>query len=274
MPPSRKTAVITGSTRGIGRALAQALLARGINVVISSTKADEARAVATQLGQDAKAGARAGASTLGLGCDVTRAEDVNALWAQTCVHMGGVDIWINNAGLALGGGLMQLSDDDWRTMLDINVMGVVHGCRTAVRGFAQAERAGAIYTLLGAGADGTILPQMSGYAASKVAVTYLMTCLAEEVRDSPVLTGSLSPGLVITEGFLRENRKAGGMSPERRAQVDLIADHPHTVGAWAARIVDTNTEHGRTFAWLTARKIRDRARRPARDILLAYPKLG
>ncbi len=81
-----KTAVITGSTRGIGRAIAQALLARGINVVISSTRADEARAVAAQLGQGAKA------TALGLGCDVTRAEDVNALWAETCVHLGGVDI--------------------------------------------------------------------------------------------------------------------------------------------------------------------------------------
>ncbi|MBT0668223.1 SDR family oxidoreductase [Novosphingobium profundi] len=268
MGPERKTAVITGSTRGIGRALARALLDRGINVVLSSRQADEARAAAEELGRNAEARA------IGLSCDVRRAEDVNALWAQACVQLGGVDIWVNNAGLALGGGLMDLTDEDVRTMLDINVMGVVHGCRTAVRGYAQAARPGAVYTMLGAGADGTLLPQMAGYAASKAAVTYLMNCLAEETRGSPVLTGSLSPGLVITEGFLRENAKAGGMNAQRRAHVNLIADHPRTVGNWAARILDTNTEHGRTFAWLTPRKIRERARRPARDILSAYPQLA
>lgn len=268
MPESRKTAVVTSSTRGIGRALAEALLTRGINVVVSSTNAEEARAVAEEIGRDMPA------SALGLACDVTRPEDVNALWAQTCVQMGKVDIWINNAGLALGGPLMQITDEDMRSMLDVNVMGVVHGCRTAIRGFAQAEHAGALYTMLGAGADGSLVPQMSGYAASKVAVTYLMDCLAEETLGTPVLTGSLSPGLVITEGFLRENRKTGGMPPERRAQVNLIADHPATIGRWAARIVDTNTKHGKTFHWLTRRKIRERARSGRREVLSAYPELA
>lgn len=268
MPESRKNAVVTGSTQGIGRAAAQALLARGVNVVVSGRNLEEARAVAAEIGKGAPAEA------IGLACDVRHAEDVNALWAETCVHLGGVDIWVNNAGLALGGGLMQISDDEMHAMLEVNVMGVVHGCRTAVRGFAQADRPGAIYTMLGAGADGTLVPQMAGYAATKVAVTYLMDCLAEETRGSPVLTGALSPGLVITEGFLREQRKVGALTPERRAQVNLLADHPQTIGRWAARILDTNTEHGRTFAWLTPRKIRDRARRGGRDVLSAYPELA
>jgi NAD(P)-dependent dehydrogenase (short-subunit alcohol dehydrogenase family) len=259
-----KTAVVTGGSRGIGRALAQALLDRGINVHIASSHGDEAAQAAAQLRQDR-------ARAQGSRCDVTDPDAVRGLWDTACERFGGVDIWINNAGLALGGGLIDMPEADVRRMLDVNLAGLAHGCQTALRGWRAAGRNGALYTMLGAGADGTLMPFMNAYASTKAAATYLTRSLAAEVEGTGFVVGALSPGLVITEGFLREHAKMGGhLTPQRRDWVNLIADHPETTGRWAARIVDCNTHNGRTFTWLTKRKIRDRRKAAPRDVLSRY----
>ncbi|WP_285017453.1 SDR family oxidoreductase [Novosphingobium sp. fls2-241-R2A-195] len=264
-----RTAFVTGSSRGIGKALAQALLDRGINVYISSSDGEDARHTARHLHQD-RARAEGGA------CDVTSADAVRAAWDDACERFGGIDIWINNAGLALGGGLVDMPETEVSRMLDINVMGLVHGCQTAIRGWRAAGRQGALYNMLGAGADGTLMPFMNGYATTKAAVTYLTRSLAEEMKHSPslahpIVVGAISPGLVITEGFLREHAKLDAEGARaRRDWVNLIADHPETIGRWAARIVDTNTRNGRIFTWLTPRKIRDRRKGKPRDVLARY----
>lgn len=260
----RRTALITGSSRGIGRALAQALLDRGIDVYVSSSDGEDARRTAKALEQD-RARAEGGP------CDVTSADAVRGAWDDACARLGGIDIWINNAGLALGGGLVDMPEADVARMLDINVMGVVHGCQTAIRGWREAGKPGTLYTMLGAGADGAPMPFMNGYASTKAAVTYLTRSLAEEMKDSAVLVGAISPGLVITEGFLREHARLDTAAAQgRRDWVNLIADHPETIGRWAARIIDTNTRHGQTFTWLTPRKIRDRRMGRPRDVLSRY----
>lgn len=259
-----KTAFVTGSSRGIGRALAQALLDRGIQVYVSSSDGDDAREAAAQLDQGR-------ARAWGGPCDVTSASAVRAAWDEACRRLGPVDIWINNAGLALGGGLVDMPETDVRRMVDINVMGVVHGCQTALRCWREEGRGGVLYNMLGAGADGTLMPYMNGYATTKSAVTYLTRSLAEEVKDSSVIVGAISPGLVITEGFLREHAKLSvEAARQRRDWVNLIADHPETTARWAARIIDENTQNGRVFTWLTPRKIRDRRKGRPRDILSRY----
>lgn len=124
---------------------------------------------------------------------------------------------------------------------------------------------------MGAGTDGRVVPRMIGYATSKAATTFFTRSLAAEAEGTGILIAGLSPGLVITEGFLREHAKA---SPEtlaaRESVVNLIGDHPETIGRWAARIVDTNGENGRIFSWLSADKIRRRRHGKPRDILGRY----
>jgi NAD(P)-dependent dehydrogenase (short-subunit alcohol dehydrogenase family) len=256
-----KTAVITGSTRGIGRAIAEALVARGLRVVITSPDEADARRVAQQWGERA----------IGIGCDVTSSGEVQRLWDEAVRAFGGVDLWINNAGLALtGSSLVGTREDEFARMLDINVRGTLLGCQVAARGMGAAG-GGAIYNMLGAGADGRTVPRMGGYATSKAAVTFLTRSLADELAGGPVLVGGLSPGLVITEGFLREHaRTPADAVAGREAVVNLIGDHPETIGRWAAKITDTNRDHGRIFTWLTSRKIRRRQLRPGRDVLSRY----
>ncbi|HWU02854.1 MAG TPA: SDR family oxidoreductase, partial [Novosphingobium sp.] len=139
-----KVAVITGSTQGIGHALALALRELGYGVVISCADGAEAACVAAEMG-----GVRNG--VVGIGCDVTRADEVQALWEGACEFFGQIDVWVNNAGLALTGQPLALQDEgDMRRMLDVNVMGTLLGTRTALAGMS-ARGGGAIYNMLGAG---------------------------------------------------------------------------------------------------------------------------
>lgn len=262
-----KTAVVTGSTKGIGRALAEALLARGINVAISAPDAAEAERCAASLSTSS-------AQAIGFGCDVTSREQLDGLWQAAAAAFGKIDIWVNNAGLALTGeAVSTLDETDFRRMLDTNLVGTLLGCQVAIAGMQTPG--GAIYNMLGAGADGMPVPRMAGYATSKAAVTFLTRSLTAELQGTRIMVGALSPGLVITEGFLREHARTALIDrPAREKVVNIIGDHPATTGEWAARIIDTNIRNGKVFTWLTKAKILKRAaQQPPRDILSAYRDL-
>jgi NAD(P)-dependent dehydrogenase (short-subunit alcohol dehydrogenase family) len=259
-----KVAVVTGSTKGLGRGLAEGLLARGYRVAITSPNGADSAAVAQDLGEGA----------VGFGCDVAEIAQVRALWSDAVDCFGGVDLWINNAGLALtGAALTELPSDDFRRMLDINVLGTMHGCQVAVNGMRTAG--GAVYNVFGAGSDGRPIDHMIGYSTTKRAVQFLTQSLVEEVRALPVLVGAISPGLVMTDGFLREHARLPH-GPERAARerwVNVIGDHVETLADWACDIFETNREHGAVFEWLSAEKIAARQKdEPQRDILSRYFK--
>jgi NAD(P)-dependent dehydrogenase (short-subunit alcohol dehydrogenase family) len=258
-----RNAVVTGSTRGIGRGLAEALVARGYRVAIASPTASDAREAAAEIGNGA----------VGFDCDVRDAAQVQALFDGAVAAFGSVDLWVNNAGLALTGAeLADLPSADFRQMLEINVLGTMHGCQVALTGM-RARGHGAIYNVFGAGSDGQPVPHMIGYATTKRAVQFLTESLAAEMRGGPVLLGAISPGLVISEGFLREHGRTPA-GPEREARerwVNVIGDHVETVAGWAADIFDTNNDHGAVFAWLSPDKIAARQRdEPDRDVLSRY----
>lgn len=258
-----KTAIVTGSTRGLGRGLAAELARRGYRVVIAAQSAEDSARVAAEIAPD----------VLGLACDVTDAAQVQALWDGAVERFGRVDLWVNNAGLALTGhGLATLPSDDFRTMMAINLLGAMHGCQIAFRGMS-AQGGGRIYNVLGAGADGHPVPGMIGYATTKRALQFMTQSFAAETADGPVLVGAISPGLVMTEGFLREHaRMAPG--PEKMARerwVNVIGDHVETIADWACGIFAADHGHGEAFAWLSPEKIATRQRdEPDRDILSRY----
>ncbi len=265
MTTSKPTvAVVTGATQGLGRAIAGALAQRGCSVVLAGREVDRATREATAIA------ASFGGEAIGLECDVTRLGSVETAWAASIARFGHVDIWINNAGLAATGAtLATLPSADFRAMLEINMLGTMHGCQVAEAGMRR--RGGAIYNVFGAGSDGVPIPGMIGYGTSKRAVQFFTQQFAQEMAGSSVIVGGLSPGLVITEGFLREHAHTpAGSLAAREAVVNLIGDHPATVGGWAARIALTNRRNGRVFRWLTPGKIQRRRAEGPRDILSAY----
>jgi NAD(P)-dependent dehydrogenase (short-subunit alcohol dehydrogenase family) len=262
-----QTAVVTGSTRGLGLGIAQSLLARGVNVVISGPRQEDCDLAVEKLVGQALSGAR----VTGIACDVRDEANVQALWDRAVNASGPVGFWLNNAGLALSAPKLEdLTSEDFRMMLEVNLLGAMHGCKIAMAGMKSGG--GAIYNMLGAGWNGAPVPGMIGYATSKAGLTFMDKSLAQEVEGSNILVGSFAPGVVITEGFFRENAKSPKEGRAARAGVlNIIGDHTETIADWVADTMIGNRTNGQLFSWLTEERIAERrAMSPPRDILSRY----
>lgn len=251
----QRVAVVTGAGQGLGRALARELAAADHLVFGCSPRVS---------------GDEEGVRMIA--CDVTDEAQVQALWDQVQREAGQVDWWVNNAGLALTGRpLAQMAGDEFARMVAVNLVGTMTACRVVIGGMA-AQGSGAVWNMLGAGADGHPVPGMNGYATTKAALTFMTRALAAEAEGQAYTVGGLSPGLVMTEGFFREHARV----PEaeragREAVVNLIGDHPETIAAWIRGELESGHRNGAILTWLTAEKIAERrAEQPPRNILSAY----
>src|SRR5271154_519224 len=181
-----KIAVVTGAGSGIGRAIALRLASEGAIVHCVDLNKDSADAVARECGKG-----------VGHQVDVTNADAVKML-AETLFAGGSrVDILINNAGIAHAGKIVDCEIEDWRRLLDVNVMGVVHGVHAFLpRMLAQKTPGHIVNTASGAGLFAN--PGMGPYCASKHAIVGLSQVLAAELHDSPIDVTILCPGIVNT----------------------------------------------------------------------------
>jgi 3-oxoacyl-[acyl-carrier protein] reductase len=177
-----KTALVTGASRGIGRAIAQELAAGGASVVIGYRSGkDEAEALAAEIG------ARA------VQADVSSAEDA----ARLVEEAGDLDILVNNAGLTRDGLLARMSDDDWRTVIDTNLSSVFYTCRAVTRPMMK-KRGGSIVNISSiVGVHGNW--GQTNYAASKAGIIGFTKSLARELGSRGVRANVVAPGYVKTQ---------------------------------------------------------------------------
>ena len=177
-----KTALVTGASRGIGRAIASELAAGGATVVIGYRSGkDEAEALAAELGGRA------------IQADVSSAEDAARLIAEA----GDLDILVNNAGLTRDGLLARMSDDDWRTVIETNLSSVFYTCRAVCRPMMK-KRAGAIVNVSSiVGVHGNW--GQTNYAASKAGIIGFTKSLAKELGSRNVRANVVAPGYVKTQ---------------------------------------------------------------------------
>jgi NAD(P)-dependent dehydrogenase (short-subunit alcohol dehydrogenase family) len=189
-----KVVVVTGSARGIGRAIAEACAAAGADVVVSSRS--EA-AVAETVNALAAAGLRSS----GLACDVRSADDLEALASHTLEVWGAIDVWVNNAGVSAGyRPFDELEADEIAEIVEVNLTGTALGSAIALREFR--ERGGVLLNLAGRGYRGEATPHTALYAATKAAVASLTRSLAAENLDRPgVHVHALVPGMVPTDFY-------------------------------------------------------------------------
>lgn len=247
----RKRIVITGSTRGLGLCLAREFLSRGSAVMVSGRTAAAVEAALAEL----RAGFP-GADVHGFPCDVGIYGQVEALWVEAAKRLGGVDHWINNAGIAQPTvPIWDLDPERMESVIRTDLLGVLHGARAAMRGMI-AQGGGAIWFMEGHGSDGRIMKGLSVYGASKHALRYVARALSVEARGTGVLVGALSPGLMITDFTMGQLDKSDRGAWERTRRVfNIIADRPETVASFLAPRILSAKKSGTLIAWLTGPKI-------------------
>jgi NAD(P)-dependent dehydrogenase (short-subunit alcohol dehydrogenase family) len=242
------TIVITGSTRGIGLGLARAFLERGHNVMVSS------RGEAAVNGALDELSPLGGGRVAGQACDVTDSTEVQRLWDRTVSAFGSVDVWINNAGTSgPRRDVVDLSDADVASVVATNLTGTINGMRVALRGMSAQGR-GKVFNFEGFGSDGMSAPGLSVYGATKCAISYLTKSTNKELKGSPVLLGTISPGIVVTD-LLDDARDADAATWARTKRLyNILGDRVETVAPWIAEQVLSADKPGAAIKWLTTPK--------------------
>lgn len=206
-----KKAIITGGGRGIGKAIAEALAAEGAHVGLIGRSEEHIKAVTENLGEVKTAYAAA---------DVSSLEDVTAAVNKVKEELGGIDILINNAGIAKFGGFMDLDPEEWKHIIDVNLMGVYNVTRAVLPDLIEQKSGDIINISSTAGQKGA--PATSAYSASKFGVLGLTESLAMEVRKHNIRVTALTPSTVATD-LAFENKLTDG-NPEKVMQSEDIAE--------------------------------------------------
>jgi 3-oxoacyl-[acyl-carrier protein] reductase len=184
---SGKVAFVTGSTRGIGLAIARALHGARAKVAIVGRDADRARTVAAELGE----------RTTGVGCDVAVAEQVEKALAAAESALGPIDVLVNNAGLTRDNILLRLTDADWDAVLDANLKGAFHTTRAVIKGMMK-RRSGRIINVTSiVGLVGN--KGQANYAASKAGLVGFTKSVAKEYAGRGILANCIAPGYIDTD---------------------------------------------------------------------------
>ncbi len=195
----KKKALITGASGGMGGEIAKILHAAGATVALSGTRVEPLQAFAAGLGDRAHV----------LACKLSEAEAGTALPKQAAEGMGSVDILVNNAGVTRDNLFMRMSDDEWGSVLDINLTSTMRLCKGVLRGMMKARWGRIINVSSIIGATGN--PGQANYAASKAGVVAMSKSLAYEVATRGITVNCVAPGFITTAmtDKLTDDQKSG-----------------------------------------------------------------
>ena len=185
-----KVALVTGAGKGIGKAIALALAAEGVNVGLTARTEKDVKAVADEI---SRLGVKAAFAT----ADVSNRPEVEKAVEKLQSQLGPVDILINNAGTATFGGFLELEPEVWENQIKVNVLGVYYTTRAVLPQMIERKTGDIINISSTAGKSGS--PVTSAYAASKFAVFGLSESLMQEVRKHNIRVTALAPSTVVTE---------------------------------------------------------------------------
>jgi 3-oxoacyl-[acyl-carrier protein] reductase len=182
-----RLALVTGSTRGIGRAIASTLVACGARVAVVGRDRERAEAVAAELGESAR----------GFACDVSDSASILALIEEVERTFGGIDVLVNNAGVTRDNIMLRLKDDDWDAVLDANLRGAFVAIRAVTRGMMKRRWGRIINISSVVGLTGN--RGQVNYAASKAGLIGLTKSVAKELASRNILANCVAPGFIETD---------------------------------------------------------------------------
>ncbi|GAA3872933.1 3-oxoacyl-ACP reductase FabG [Celeribacter arenosi] len=181
-----KNALITGASGGIGGAIATALHSAGATVALSGTRIEPLQELAAELGE----------RTHVLTCNLSDKEAVEALPKQAAEVMGSVDVLVNNAGITRDQLFMRMSDDDWDSVINVNLTSTMRLCKGVLRGMMKARWGRIVNISSIVGATGN--PGQGNYAASKAGMVGMSKSLAYEVATRGITVNCVAPGFIET----------------------------------------------------------------------------
>ena len=215
---TNKTAIVTGGTKGIGYAIARALVIAGADVSISARDENEVDNIAGELN------IWGSGRCVGFVCDVRDEAQVKSFFVSTVEKLGGVDILVNNAGIGIFAPVESTSGDAFRAVIETNLCGVFYCCHEAIP--LMKKRGGGYIINISSLAGANPHPKMAAYNASKFALNGFSEALMQEVRHDNIKVSYIMPGSVNTEfgGDEPSDEKSWQLQPEDIASVvmDLL----------------------------------------------------
>ena len=243
----KKTVVITGGTRGIGLGMAKEFLSRGHNVVITGTSEESVARGLKDIGENS--------DVIGVPCLVENTDSIEKVWDKAIKRFSTVDVWINNAGAATSrNGLEELSYDEITRTIDTNLTGTILATRI-VSARMLKQGSGQIYMFEGFGSNGQLQKGISVYGSTKRALRYFTAAAANEFKDTPIVIGSISPGIVTTDLLLRSSKSSEKDWEKAKKVLNVLADRAEVVTPWLVDEVLKNNKNGAKIAWLTTIKV-------------------
>ena len=191
-----RRAVVTGGAQGLGKAIAARLAEAGADLLIVDLNEEPARAAAAELAE------KYGVTAIGTRADVSDTATVTAAADLAVTELGGLDIWVNNAGLFPNAPVLDMPDEMWDRTFDVNARGVFLGSREAARRMAADGSGGVIVNIISTAGFQVVFPGMAAYVSSKHAALGLTKSLAVDLAPFGVRVLGVAPSFVPTEGNL------------------------------------------------------------------------
>ncbi|CAK7337399.1 unnamed protein product [Dovyalis caffra] len=253
-----RNVVITGSTRGLGKALAREFLLSGDHVVVASRSPESVDKTIRELEENLQEGMissstrtrLAHAKVVGMACDVCEPSDVQKLANFAVNEFGSIDIWINNAGANKGfRPLLQFTDEDIKQIVSTNLVGSILCTQEAMRVMMNQPKGGHIFNMDGAGSGGSSTPLTAVYGSTKCGLRQLQASLLKECKRSKVGVHTASPGMVLTELLL------SGSTLKNKQMFNIICELPETVARTLVPRMRVVKGTGKAINYLTPPRI-------------------
>lgn len=235
--------VITGSTKGIGLALAEEFLKSGDRILISSSTIFN---VSTTLEKFTKTHSN---QVIAKQCDVRNYQDLEKLGNYALDQWGSIDIWINNAGVNSSfKPLIEINPDEIEKIVSTNSIGTIYGCKVAIE-IMDKQQFGHIFNMEGLGSSGRLSPKLAAYGMTKNSIPYLTKTLQKEMKDSKIGLHTLSPGMVLTDLIIPH------ANPETSKIFNILCETPETVAKYLVPRIRLIKGTGRSIKYLTKRRV-------------------